>query len=204
VEKNCLPKAINSRSLICESNETEAAALVVALSTLEAISKRQLRSTATAIPETSTPLAVVLCNTKPDAVRVGTIFKNLSKYSNILPLTANLSLEAQRKLLQSVKPDIIVGTPARILHICQEKLLSMAEIKHFILMSADKTLDRLETRGDIQQILFSTPKNKHVMIFGSKLHSKVNAVCTKFMKEEPFRYSDFVLDPESAEIDIMD
>jgi len=204
VEQKCLPKAMNNTNIICESNETEGAVQVVALSVLEMVKREMQRSIAT--NQTPTPLAVVLCNTRPLAVRVGQIFQDLAKYTNIIPLTlcGTVSISANKKVLSTTKPHVIVGTPARISQLCEDKMLSMANVKHFVVMNAEKALEFLDTRRDIQQILVKTPKKKHVMIFGSKLSTKTNQVCNKFMKEEPFKYSDFSeTDPESAEIDIM-
>jgi len=205
VEKKCLPPAINGESMICESNEVEAEVAVVALSTLETVKGYMQPASTIEVP---TPLAVVLCNTKLLAVQVGQKFKNLSKYSNIIPLTlcATVSLQVHRRLLQSVqKPvHVVIGTPSRILQLCKEGLMSMAELKQFIMINADKALEDLDMRTNIQQIFTSSPKNKQVMLFGSQMQSQTKKVCFKFMKEDPFLYSDFSdTATESVEIDIM-
>jgi len=205
VETKCLPPAINGESMICESNEVEAEVAVVALSTLETVKGYMQPASTIEVP---TPLAVVLCNTKLLAVQVGQKFKNLSKYSNIIPLTlcATVSLQVHRRLLQSIqKPvHIVIGTPSRILQLCKEGLMSMAELKQFIMINADKALEDLDMRTNIQQIFTSSPKNKQVMLFGSQMKSQTKKVCFKFMKEDPFLYSDFSdTATESVEIDIM-
>ncbi len=44
-----------------------------------------------------------------------------------------------------MKCQIVVGTPGRVLELCQEKTLSLDHIKHFVIDSADRALEWLGT-----------------------------------------------------------
>merc|ERR1712008_477069 len=87
-------------------------------------------------------------------------------------------------------PHIIVGTPGRILQLVREKDLVTKNVKHFILDECDKMLEKLDMRGDVQEIFKSTPHEKQVMMFSATLSSEMRTVCKKFMQDPMEIYVD--------------
>merc|ERR1712086_1062280 len=95
-----------------------------------------------------------------------------------------------KRILKSECPHIIVGTPGRILQLVREKDLVTKNVKHFILDECDKMLEKLDMRGDVQEIFKSTPHEKQVMMFSATLSSEMRTVCKKFMQDPMEIYVD--------------
>ena len=72
-------------------------------------------------------------------------------------------------MLSKDPPQIIVGTPGRILTLARRKSLDLKKIKYFILDECDKMLQQLDMRADVQQIFKLTPHEKQVMMFSATL-----------------------------------
>ena len=93
-----------------------------------------------------------------------------------------MPVNEHKRILKSECPHIIVGTPGRILQLVREKDLITKNVKHFILDECDKMLEKLDMRGDVQEIFKATPHEKQVMMFSATLSSEMRTVCKKFMQ----------------------
>merc|ERR1712157_171091 len=87
-------------------------------------------------------------------------------------------------------PNIIVGTPGRILALVRSKKLNLKNLKHFILDECDKMLEQLDMRRDVQEIFRNTPHEKQVMMFSATLSKEIRVVCKKFMQDPMEIYVD--------------
>merc|ERR1739845_237477 len=94
------------------------------------------------------------------------------------------------QVLKSNCPNIIVGTPGRILALVRSKKLIMKNIKHFILDECDKMGEALYMRRDVQDIFRLTPHEKQVMMFSATLSKEIRPVCKKFMQDPMEVYVD--------------
>jgi len=94
-------------------------------------------------------------------------------------------VDGQIKKLNEDKPQIVVGTPGRVLSLAKKGLLNMKNVKFFILDECDKMLKELDMRADVQSIFKMTPVEKQVMMFSATLPKDIRSVCRKFMKQ-PF------------------
>jgi len=79
-------------------------------------------------------------------------------------------------------PQVVIGTPGRILQLVNEGTLDLKNVKHFILDECDKML-HLEMRDDVQKIFKKTPHDKQVMMFTATLSEEMRPICKKFMKK---------------------
>merc|ERR1711935_1058096 len=86
-------------------------------------------------------------------------------------------------LLKESCPQILIGTPGRVLGLLREKHLNLDKLTQFVLDECDKCLDKLDMRKDIQQIFIETPKKKQVMMFSATMSSESRGVCKKFMQD---------------------
>lgn len=87
------------------------------------------------------------------------------------------------KLLETEKPQIVVGTPGRVWDLVESGKLDLSGVKHFVLDECDKMLESLEMRRTVQQIFLKTPHTKQVMMFTATLSKEIKPVCLKFMHE---------------------
>merc|ERR1711972_275706 len=92
-------------------------------------------------------------------------------------------IRQDKEMLKESCPQILIGTPGRVLALCREKDLKMDKLTQFVLDECDKCLDKLDMRKDIQQIFIETPKKKQVMMFSATLTKDTRDLCKKFMQD---------------------
>merc|ERR1711871_777133 len=88
-----------------------------------------------------------------------------------------------REMLKNDCPQILIGTPGRVLGLARDKELKLDKLTHFVLDECDKCLEKTDMRGDIQKIFLKTPKKKQVMMFSATMDKDIRDVCKKFMSE---------------------
>lgn len=116
-----------------------------------------------------------------------------------------LAIQKDEEFLKTHNPQIVVGTPGRILALIRNKKLNLKLLKHFILDECDKMLEQLEMRRDVQEIFRNSPHTKQVMMFSATLSKEIRPVCKKFMHDvrglaplSPYLSSPFSLASSSA------
>jgi hypothetical protein len=95
-------------------------------------------------------------------------------------VSSGIAIEQHRKLLQTEVPNIVVGTPGRVLALINEKKLKLDHLKRFVLDECDQMLEKLDMRRDVQAIFKQTPHEKQVMMFSATLSKEIRPVCRKF------------------------
>jgi len=78
-------------------------------------------------------------------------------------------------------PQIVIGTPGRVLHLAREGILKLNRVKYFVLDECDKMLETTDMRADVQQIFKLTPHSKQVMMFSATLPEEIRTVAKRFM-----------------------
>merc|ERR1712087_437883 len=92
-------------------------------------------------------------------------------------------IDKDKEMLKDNCPQVLIGTPGRVLGLLREKDLKLDKITQFVLDECDKCLDKLDMRKDIQQIFIETSKKKQVMMFSATMTSETRALCKKFMQD---------------------
>jgi len=136
-------------------------------------------------PEVS---CLVLAHTRELAYQIDKEFQRFSVNFNKLKsmvIYGGEPVDEQVKNLNTIKPNIVVGTPGRVLSLAKKGLLNLKNVKFFILDECDKMLKELDMRQDVQSIFKMTPLNKQVMMFSATLPKEIRSVCRKFMTK-PF------------------
>ena len=115
--------------------------------------------------------ALILCHTRELAYQIEKEFKRFNKYINFKTavIYGGQPIADHERMLSKDPPQIIVGTPGRILTLARRKSLDLKKIKYFILDECDKMLQQLDMRADVQQIFKLTPHEKQVMMFSATL-----------------------------------
>jgi len=179
VQHECIPQAILGTDVICQAKSGMGKTAVFVLAVLQQFE-----------PGTETePSCLVLCHTRELAYQICHEFDRFKKYlPNIKTAVfyGGIPVQNNRNTLKNEKPQIIIGTPGRILQLAEEKALNLKNIKYFILDECDKMLESLDMRRDVQQIFKMTPHNKQVMMFSATLSETIRPVCKKFMHNVKF------------------
>ncbi|ONI39265.1 RNA helicase [Candidatus Epulonipiscium fishelsonii] len=136
------------------------------------------------------PQVLVLCPTRELALQISRELKKLCKYKrniNILPIYGGESIERQITALKR-KPQIIVGTPGRVMDHIRRKTLKLQEIKTLVLDEADEMLN-MGFREDIDIILETIPQDKQFILFSATLPKAILDIANKYQKESAVRIS---------------
>jgi superfamily II DNA/RNA helicase len=137
--------------------------------------------------------AIVLCHTRELAFQINNEFERFSRYLpdvKVKVFYGGVPVPEHKRILKSECPHIIVGTPGRVLQLVRDKDLVTKNVKHFILDECDKMLEKLDMRGDVQEIFKATPHEKQVMMFSATLSTEMRTVCKKFMQDPMEIYVD--------------
>lgn len=89
---------------------------------------------------------LVLCHTRELAYQINNEYARFSKYLPEVKTAVfygGVSVKANQEALKNDKPNIIVGTPGRVLALLRDKSLDLKKVKHFVLDECDKLLDQL-------------------------------------------------------------
>lgn len=136
---------------------------------------------------------LVLCHTRELAFQICHEFNRFAKYMNDVKIAVfygGIPIEANRNTLLTEKPNIVVGTPGRVLQLAREKNLDLSKVAHYVLDECDKMLESNTMRADIQEIFKLTPKDKQVMMFSATLDKKIRPVAKKYMNSPMEIYVD--------------
>ncbi|PNY14630.1 DEAD-box ATP-dependent RNA helicase 56-like protein [Trifolium pratense] len=176
--------------VICQAKSGMGKTAVFVLSTLQQID-----------PVPGQVSALVLCHTRELAYQICHEFERFSTYLPDLKVAVfygGVNIKVHKDLLKNECPQIVVGTPGRILALAREKNLSLKNVRHFVLDECDKMLESLDMRKDVQDIFKLTPHDKQVMMFSATLSKEIRpsqteeshchesqSVCKRIFKKVP-------------------
>ncbi|KXS13996.1 hypothetical protein M427DRAFT_124552 [Gonapodya prolifera JEL478] len=173
VQQECIPQAVLGMDVLCQAKSGMGKTAVFVLATLQQLD-----------PGSAEGTVLVICHTRELAYQIRHEYARFSKYMPELRTAVFYGGVPPRSNVEELKrdkPQIIVGTPGRILALVRTKDLPVKNVKHFVMDECDKMLEQLDMRRDIQEIFKSTPHHKQVMMFSATLAKEVRPVAKKFM-----------------------
>ena len=129
------------------------------------------------------PQVLILCPTRELAIQVSVELNKLLKYKkNIteLPIYGGQPIERQFLALRK-GPQIIVGTPGRVMDHMRRGTLTLEAIKMIILDEADEMLT-MGFRDDIETILEQTSSDRQTVMFSATMSADILRLTKKFQK----------------------
>jgi ATP-dependent RNA helicase DeaD len=130
------------------------------------------------------PQMLVLAPTRELAIQVAEAIQSYARYMkglHVLPIYGGQSMGIQLRQLQR-KPQVIVGTPGRILDHIRRGTLKLGELKSLVLDEADEML-RMGFIDDVETILKETPAERQVALFSATMPGPVHRVATRYLKD---------------------
>ncbi|KAJ1732572.1 Suppressor of the cold-sensitive snRNP biogenesis mutant brr1-1 [Coemansia biformis] len=184
VQQETIPAAINGNDVLCQAKSGLGKTAVFVLATLNKIT-----------PVPSTVSAIVLCHTRELAYQIKNEYARFSKYLPDIKtgvFYGGVPIKHDQDILSDKEkcPNIIVGTPGRILALVRDKSLRLSNVSSFVIDECDKVLEAVDMRRDIQEIFTATPHNKQVLMFSATLSKEIRPVCKKFMQNPREIYVD--------------
>nr|BAH29724.1 DEAD box ATP-dependent RNA helicase [Dicyema japonicum] len=174
VQHQCIPQAILNMDIVCQAKSGMGKTAVYVLSTLH-----QLDENCTNVD------TLVLCHTRELAFQISKEYERFSKYLpevKVAVCFGGIPMQLDISKLRK-NPQVVVGTPGRILQLVSENHLNLSKCHHFVVDECDKVLDKADMRSDVQDIFRKTPHSKQVIMFSATLPKSIRPVCLKFMKD---------------------
>jgi ATP-dependent RNA helicase DeaD len=128
--------------------------------------------------------ALILCPTRELAVQVCREFRRLGADLdglNAVPLYGGDPIERQLRLLKH-GPQVIVGTPGRLLDHLKRKRLDLSKLAHVVLDEADRMLD-MGFREDMEAILGHAPTERQTLFFSATMNDGVSELIKSFSRQ---------------------
>ncbi|BAC24367.1 deaD [Wigglesworthia glossinidia endosymbiont of Glossina brevipalpis] len=130
------------------------------------------------------PQIIILTPTRELALQIKFACCSLSKYIkeiNIIALYGGQNYSIQIKSLKR-NPQIVVGTPGRILDLLNKKYLNLSEITSFVLDEADEML-RMGFIEDVENIFLKSSKQHQTILFSATMPAAIHRITKRFMKK---------------------
>lgn len=132
---------------------------------------------------------LVLCPTRELCLQIARDIDNYSKYQKGVKSVAvygGSSIIDQIRSLRD-KPQIIVGTPGRVIDLINRKALDFSEIQWLVLDEADEMLS-MGFKDDLETILSETPDTKQTFLFSATMSKEVERISKNYLTN-PHRIS---------------
>merc|ERR1712151_139057 len=175
VQHECIPQAILGTDVLCQAKSGMGKTAVFVLACLQQLDAKEKSVKVT-----------VECHTRERAYQIKHEFDRFAKYFNDVKIGVvygGMPIAKDKEMLKDNTPQVLIGTPGRLLGLLREKDLKLDKVTQFVLGECDKCLDKLDMRKDVQQIFIETPKKKQVMMFSATMTSETRTLCKKFMQD---------------------
>jgi len=130
------------------------------------------------------PQVLVLAPTRELAIQVAQSFQAYSKFLknfHILPIYGGQDYGIQLRGLKR-NPQIIVGTPGRVMDHIKKKTLVIDELATMVLDEADEMLN-MGFIDDIKWILKHTPDDRQIALFSATMPNEIKKISKQYLKD---------------------
>lgn len=127
--------------------------------------------------------ALILCPTRELAVQVAEEIRKLAKHKRgigVLPIYGGQPIDRQIRALYG-RPQIIVGTPGRVMDHMNRNTLKLENVKMVVLDEADEMLD-MGFIDDIELILKAVPEKRQTVLFSATMPPPILDITKKYQK----------------------
>jgi ATP-dependent RNA helicase DeaD len=176
IQSQTIPHILNGRDIIGQAQTGTGKTCAFGIPAIEMME-----------PEDEAIQALVLCPTRELAIQTAEELKNVSKYKKnirILPIYGGQPIDRQITALKQ-HPQIIIGTPGRIMDHMRRHTIKLANLKMLILDEADEMLN-MGFREDIDVILEKVPPKKQTILFSATMPREILDLTTKYQQDPIF------------------
>ena len=172
IQQKAILPIIKGRDVIAQAQSGTGKTAAFAIGTLQLIEQ-----------ENDELQCLVLSPTRELANQTSIVYKFLGEYLNIkiTLLIGGLKVGGDINKLKE-NPQIIVGSPGRVLDLIRRKRISLSYLKSFVLDEADEMLSKgfLDT---IREIISLIPTTTKILLFSATMPRDIVELTTHFMKE---------------------
>ncbi|MBT4792532.1 MAG: DEAD/DEAH box helicase, partial [Halobacteriovoraceae bacterium] len=144
--------------------------------------------------------AMVIAPTRELANQICEEINKLSKFEPVrtLAVYGGVSISGQLRDLRTKKPQVIVGTPGRLLDVMGRGAFDLEKCKYVILDEADEMLD-MGFFDDVQEILAEVPEKKIWMFSATMPRQILNLINKHFCNPELVKVTQKILTSDSVD-----
>ncbi|MDD3304168.1 MAG: DEAD/DEAH box helicase [Clostridia bacterium] len=128
---------------------------------------------------------LILCPTRELCIQTCEELKALGLYTKgllITPIYGGQQIDRQMASLKK-KPQIVVGTPGRVMDHLRRKTLKLDTIEMLVLDEADEMLN-MGFREDLDVILKGANKERQTVLFSATMSNEIKKITKKYQKED--------------------
>jgi superfamily II DNA/RNA helicase len=172
IQKRAIVKIIEGKDIIAQAQSGTGKTATFTIGMLESMDT-----------ESNTNQVLIMSHTRELSQQIFNVIKNISKYMKI---NINLSvggvsigdnIESLRK-----KPQIIIGTPGRVLDMIHKRYINISTLKMLILDEADELLSHIFIT-QIYDIFQNLPPKIQVCLFSATMNESFFSITKKFMRD---------------------
>ena len=129
--------------------------------------------------------ALILCPTRELAVQTGQELQNLAQHVKGLRMCTvygGQQIDRQMMALRK-KPQIIIGTPGRVMDHIRRKTLKLSNINMFVLDEADEMLN-MGFRPDLDYILENANETRQTVLFSATMSKEILKITKKYCRPD--------------------
>jgi ATP-dependent RNA helicase RhlE len=195
IQAQAIPHVLAGRDLFgCAQTGTGKTA-AVALPMLE-----RLAPTRAARGEKPKIRALVLTPTRELASQIADSFAEYGRYTGLSCAVAFGGVSIVRQIERLARGvDILVATPGRLADLMQQRAVSLADVRVFVLDEADRMLD-MGFVNEVLRIARSLPKERQTLMFSATLPEGIRNI-VKTLLSSPVHVA---VDPESSAAETLD
>ena len=129
------------------------------------------------------PRALVLTPTRELAAQVEQSVNDYGKYVD-LRSQAIFGGVSEKPQIDKARHgcDILVATPGRLLDLCEQRAVSLAEVQIFVLDEADRMLD-MGFIHDIKRVLKMLPQQRQNLMFSATYSDDIRDLASRFVQQ---------------------
>ncbi|MFD1393053.1 DEAD/DEAH box helicase [Lacticaseibacillus jixianensis] len=172
IQEQTIPLVLQGKDVIGQAQTGTGKTAAFGLPLLQMIDKED-RSVQTLVISPTRELAV---QTQEELYRLGT-----DKHIKVQAVYGGADIRRQIRGLAD-RPQIVVGTPGRLLDHISRHTLKLANLKHLVLDEADEMLD-MGFIDDIEKIVEQAPATRQTLLFSATMPAQIMRLTNKFMNE---------------------
>ena len=173
IQTEAIPAVLSGRDVLAGAQTGTGKTAGFTLPLLQKLGERGARN----------PRALVLTPTRELAAQVEQSIQDYGKYVSLrsLVIFGGVSEKPQIDKLRH-GCDILVATPGRLLDLCEQRAVSLAEVQVFILDEADRMLDMGFIR-DIKRVLKLLPAKRQNLMFSATYSDDIRDLAKSFVRD---------------------
>ncbi|MCW9052554.1 MAG: DEAD/DEAH box helicase [Motiliproteus sp.] len=171
IQAACIPLLLNGSDVLGMAQTGTGKTAAFALPLLDRINLKLAK-----------PQVLVLAPTRELAIQVSEAFQAYARHMksfHVLPIYGGQNYGLQLKALKR-GPQVIVGTPGRVLDHINRKTLDLSEIQALVLDEADEML-RMGFIDDVETIMAETPKERQTALFSATMPDQIKRISKRYM-----------------------